>query len=211
MNNEARKTQLNKAKWDRWADNFDAKSPRREFLRNAQRKVISLLEVRPGIHFLDVGCGTGWAVGQVANLAERKGEFYGVDLSPKMVQKARENFRGRNEIHFLQANVESIPLDSDYFDILICTNSFHHYPRPERALAEMHRLLKKGGMLFILDPTADSWAYRVADKAVKIIEPEHIKMYSTKEFEQMFRDAGLRTITSEEIRATSKEIHAGEK
>ncbi len=208
---ESKHVELNRAKWDRWAGTLDRKSWRREFLRNAQSKVISLLDIRPGIHFLDIGCGTGWAVGQVAARAEGKGEFYGVDLSPKMIEKARQNFSSREEMHFLEANVESIPLDSDYFDIIICTNSFHHYPRPDRALAEMYRLLKRGGRLFILDPTADDWIRKTADKFVPLFEPEHVKMYSTKEFQRMFRDAGLRDMTSDETRATSKEIHVGEK
>ncbi len=211
MKDEARQVELNKAKWDRWAGNFDRKSWRRDFLRNAQTTVISLLDVKPGINFLDVGCGTGWAVGEVAQRAQGKGVFYGVDLSPKMIEKAKENFSGRQNIHFLQADVESIPLDSESFDIIICTNSFHHYPRPDRAVAEMWRLLKRGGKLFILDPTADGWIRKVWDKIARRIEREHVKMYSTKEFQQMFRAAGLQYIDSEEIRAKSKSIHVGER
>ncbi len=211
MKDPTRQVELNKAKWDRWAGNFDRKGWRREFFRTAQSKVISLLNVKPGIHFLDVGCGTGWAVGQVAMFADGKGEFYGVDLSPKMIEKARENFNGSENIHFLQANVESIPLDSDSFDVIVCTNSFHHYPRPERALTEMRRLLKIGGKLFILDPTTDDWIRKVGDKIARRIEPEHVKMYSTHEYQQMFRAAGLRHIDSEEIRATSKNIHVAER
>jgi ubiquinone/menaquinone biosynthesis C-methylase UbiE len=211
MKDQSKQIELNKAKWDRWAENFDAKSWRREFLRNGQRSVISLVDIRPGMHFLDVGCGTGWAVGEVARLAGGKGEFYGVDLSPKMIEKAEENFRGRSEMHFLQANVESIPLEGDFFDAMICTNSFHHYPRPERALVEMQRLLKPGGKLFILDPTADSWVSKLADKMIPRIEPEHVKMYSTKEFEQMFQNAGLVDVTSRAIREKSNRIHVGEK
>ncbi len=208
---ESKQVELNKAKWDRWAATLDRKSFRREFLRNAQRKAISVVDIRPGMHFLDVGCGTGWAVGEVANLAGGRGVFYGVDLSPKMIEKARENFQGGENIHFLQANVESIPLDSESFDAIICTNSFHHYPRPDRALAEMQRLLKRGGKLVILDPTANSWIAKVGDKIARRMEPEHVRMYSTKEFQQMFRDAGLRYATSDEIRAKSKRIHVGEK
>ena len=211
MKDQARQTELNRAKWDRWADSFDTKSWRRDFLRNAQSQVISLLDVKPGIHFLDVGCGTGWAVGEVAKQAEDKGVFYGVDLSPRMIEKAKENFNGRENVRFLQANVKSIPLDSASFDIIICTNSFHHYPRPDRALAEMQRLLKRGGKLFILDPTADGWIRKVGDRLVRRIEPEHVKMYSTLEFREMFRAAGLRYMDSEEIRAKSKSIHVGEK
>ena len=211
MSDNEKQVELNKAKWDRWAENFDTKSWRREFLRNGQRSVISLLDIKPGMHFLDVGCGTGWAAGEVARLAGGKGEFYGVDLSPKMIEKAQENFGGREEMHFLRANVENIPLESDFFDAMICTNSFHHYPRPDRALAEMHRLLKPGGKVFILDPTADNLVFKLADKIIPRFEPEHVKMYSTREFQQMFQEAGLRDVTSEAVREKSNRIHVAEK
>ncbi len=93
---------------------------------------------------------------------------------------------------------------------IICTNSFHHYLNPSKALHEIYRLLKKGGKVYILDPTADNWIAKVADKIIKLVEPEHVKLYSTKEFQQLFYHAGLRYITSEIINAHHK-VHIGEK
>jgi ubiquinone/menaquinone biosynthesis C-methylase UbiE len=208
--NEARHLQLNEAKWDKWADTLDGKSWRNNYLRNAQRQVISRLEAKEDIRFLDIGCGTGWAVGQVAKLVDGQGQFYGVDLSTKMVEKAQENFSDMNNFHFLQANAESIPLDADSFDRIICTNSFHHYLHPDLALREMHRLLKIGGKLFILDPTADTWVIKIADKIIKLFEPEHVKLYSTQEFQQMFQIAGLKHIASDWIQGQEK-VHIGQK
>lgn len=208
--NEAKHLQLNEAKWDKWADTLDSKSWRNSYLRSAQRQVISRLDAKENIHFLDIGCGTGWAVGQVAKLVDRHGQFYGVDLSPKMAEKAQENFGGMSNFHFLQANAESIPLDADSFDRIICTNSFHHYLHPDLALREMYRLLKSSGKLFILDPTADTWVIRVADKIIKLFEPEHVKLYSTHEFQQMFQAAGLKYIASDMIQGQEK-VHIGQK
>ncbi len=59
-------------------------------------------DVKENIHFLDIGCGTGWAVGEAAKLVDYKGMFYGVDLSPKMIEKAKSNFRGKDNFHFIQ-------------------------------------------------------------------------------------------------------------
>lgn len=210
MKDEAKHLQLNKAKWDKWANWLDSKGWRHNYLRDAQNKVVSILDVNENIHFLDVGCGTGWAVGEVARLAGNKGWFYGVDLSPKMIEKATDNFKGKDIFHFMQANAESIPLKDNFFDVIICTNSFHHYPKPDKALNEMYRLLKSGGKLYILDPTADSWIAKLADKIIKIVEPEHVKLYSTEEFRQLFENAGLRYIASEIIKAEEK-VHVGEK
>ncbi len=210
MKDKKKLIQMNEAKWDQWADSLDGDSRRSVTLREAQRQVISRLELYPGIHFLDVGCGTGWAVGQVAGLVKDQGLFYGVDLSARMVDKAKRNFHDRPSLRFLQASSDSIPLEGDYFQAIICTNSFHHYPYPDRALKEMNRLLAPGGKLLILDPTADHWFMKVADQFIKRIEPEHIKMYSTREFQQHFQEAGLIYRGSDAINL-HQTIHIGEK
>lgn len=210
MKDKSKHLELNEAKWDKWADSLDKKNWRNDFLRNAQNQVISLLKVQSGIHFLDIGCGTGWAVGQVAKLVNDQGLFYGVDLSPKMIQKAKSNFNSRDHLFFTQANAESLPLDSNFFDIIICTNSFHHYPNPVKALAEMYRLLKSGGKVYILDPTADTWITKLADKIIKTVEPEHVKMYSTREFQQLLDGVGLK-YSNLKIMNGHESIHIGEK
>jgi ubiquinone/menaquinone biosynthesis C-methylase UbiE len=139
-----------------------------------------------------------------------QGVFYGVDLSPKMIEKAKENFQGREHLFFTQANVESIPLDSNFFDMIICTNSFHHYPNPGKAVKEMYRLLKSGGKVYILDPTADTGFMKFIDKIIKMVEPAHVKMYSSKEFQQLFAMAGLKYLAST-IMSGRDTIHIGEK
>ena len=210
MKNEAEHLKSNQLKWDKWADSRDGQGWRDDYLRDAQHKLISLLDIEENIRFLDIGCGAGWAVGEVARLVDDKGLFYGVDLSPKMIAKAQSKFSGKGNFHFIQANAESIPLDDDTFDIIICTNSFHHYLHPDKALKEMYRLLRKGGKIYILDPTADNWLAKAVDKIIKRVEPEHVKLCSTKEFQQLFENARLRYTGSETIKANSK-VHIGEK
>jgi ubiquinone/menaquinone biosynthesis C-methylase UbiE len=211
MKDETKHVQMNEAMWDKWAeaDTLDNNGQLSRILRADQSKVISLLNIHPNVHFLDIGCGTGWAVGQVAKLIDEKGLFYGVDLSPKMIEKAKSNFSGKHNFRFLQANSESIPLEDNLFDIIICTNSFHHYLRPDKALKEMHRLLKSGGKLYLLDPVADLWIVKFFDVFKKVAEPEHVKVYSTKEFQQLFKQAGLKYSSA----ATNwrQGIHIGEK
>jgi ubiquinone/menaquinone biosynthesis C-methylase UbiE len=210
MKDEKKHLQMNEAMWDEWAGWLDTDNRRTRYLREAQSKVISALDIQPGVHFLDIGCGTGWAVDQAANLVDGKGLFYGVDLSAKMIEKAKSNFSGKDNFHFLQANSESIPLNDNFFDIIICTNSFHHYLHPDRALMEMRRLLKSGGKLNILDPVADSWIIKFWDILAKLKEPEHVKIYSTKEFQGMFQQAGLKYLTTNGIN-WHQAIHIGEK
>ncbi len=210
MKNEMKHLQANQEKWDEWAEHLDGGSRRSDFLREAQGRLISILDLERNVQFLDVGCGTGWAVGEAARRVGDQGVFYGIDLSPRMIEKARRNFQGRGNFHFLEANAESIPLENDFFDTIICTNSFHHYLHPERAVQEFSRLLKKGGRVYILDPTADTWVTRLADWVIRRIESEHVKMYSSLEFQQLFENVSLGYIASKPVDSHSK-IHIGEK
>lgn len=210
MNREQKHLELNKKKWDKWSSSLDSEGWKYKFLRQSQQEVILLLELREDICFLDAGCGTGWAVGQVSKALNGKGTLYGVDLSEKMIEKAKENFGENKNIHFIKANAESIPLEDNFFDIIICTNSFHYYLHPDKALKEFHRLLKIGGKLYILDPTADSLFLKIIDKLAKLLEHAHVKMYSTGEFKQLYNEAGLK-YSGTKVVMNQQKVHIGEK
>lgn len=212
IKDEVKHMQSNKEKWDKWASSYDSKNWRNNYLRNLQRKLIASLDIKEDINILDVGCGSGFAVGEVARLANYKGQFYGIDLSAKMIEKAKSNFSGRDNFHFIQANAESIPLEDNFFDIIICTNSFHHYLHPDEAVGEMHRLLRIGGRVYILDPTGDNWIAKILNTITKF-GPEHVKLYSTKEFRHLFESAGLRYVSSSRLGKINMvtKVHIGEK
>jgi ubiquinone/menaquinone biosynthesis C-methylase UbiE len=127
-----------------------------------------------------------------------------------MIDKAKENFKDYPNFHFIVCSSESIPLDDDMFDTIICTNSFHHYLHPAKAMGEMSRLLRAGGMLYILDPTADTWTIKFADKIIKLFEPQHVKLYSTNEFRNLMVGAGLKYIESRKIQGRES-VHIASK
>ena len=105
--------------------------------------------------------------------------MYGIDLSPRMIEKAREAARGIENARFLQANAEHLPFSNSFFDRIICTMSFHHYLHPAKVMSEIARVLKPAGKVCIVDPTADSFLIRWLDRIAKHVEPEHVKPYSS--------------------------------
>ncbi|MGD0581508.1 MAG: class I SAM-dependent methyltransferase [Bacteroidales bacterium] len=207
---ESKHIELNEAKWDGWVDSLDKKGLRSYYLRHGQRDVISILNIREGMSILDIGCGTGWALGQAASLINNKGSFYGVDLSAKMIERAKENFKTKENFYFIKANAESIPLDDNLFDFIICTNSFHHYFNPDKALKEMQRLLKTGGRVYILESNADIWIIKIIDKLAKLFGHGHVKFYNSKEFEELMVGAGLKYEGYKPNRYSQK-VQVGEK
>ncbi len=149
MTHLAEHEKANEQKWDIRSKSFDNK--RFNYFRWMQKQVLSLISFQPGTSFLDLGCGTGWAVCYVADLLEGQGQFTGIDISQGMIERARENASRLENVHFHIASAEQLPIEDDTMDNIICTNSFHHYLHPEKALAEVYRVLKEKGRIYILD------------------------------------------------------------
>jgi ubiquinone/menaquinone biosynthesis C-methylase UbiE len=200
----------NERKWSRRAVTYDDK--RYSYFRFLQKELISLAKIKPPINFLDLGCGTGWAVCYVAKIANGKGNFVGIDISKGMIEKSISNANGLANVNFYEANSDHLPLESNYFDTVICTNSFHHYSRPEAALSEVNRVLKPNGRIYILDVTADDLFIRWVNEKVRAREREHVKFYSSSEYDGMFNHTGLKHIASQRMKILYPlKIHIGEK
>jgi ubiquinone/menaquinone biosynthesis C-methylase UbiE len=159
---------------------------------------------------LDIGCGTGWAVCYAASLVKNEGRFYGIDISSKMIEKAVKNCGGCENIHFYKADAATLPFEDDFFDSIICTNSFHHYFSPSKVLNEVYRVLKPGGKIYIMELTADGLIMKIVDKWLKKREGEFVKHYSTQEYKTLFTEARLNYVTSKLITPPAK-VHIAEK
>ena len=186
----------NVRKWDIRAETYDQR--RFDYFRWMQRKALATLDLKPGVHFLDLGCGTGHAVRYVAEKAKGDGVFCGIDISPRMIEIARET-RGLPNVRFEVASAEELPFEDGYFDVVLCTNSFHHYLLPMRAIEEIRRVLRAGGRLCILDITSDGAFGRWLDARLRRKEPEHVRFYSTAEYAKMFGATGLKVVASRTI------------
>jgi len=208
---KAQHAELNEKKWDLRAESFDDK--RFNYFRFMQKRLVSLLDLKPDQRLLDLGCGTGWAVRYAAILINGRGEFYGIDISSKMIERAIANSSNNKNVHFYQASAEQLPFENNSFDFIICSNSFHHYFNPDKVLSEVHRVLKSKGRIYILDATADGLIVKMADKWTKKKDPTHVKLYSTQEFKTLFVQAKLNHIASKPIVVlfNSMKVHIGEK
>jgi len=187
----------NASKFDAWAATYEDR--RFDFFRLMQKRVLGLLEPRKDSAILDIGCGTGWAVRAAAEMVGPRGSACGIDLSPKMIQHATQAAQGIKNVHFKKANAEELPFEHDSYDFIICTMSFHHYLNPGKAAGEMARVLKPGGRVCIVDPTADFFLIRWVDECIKRKQPEHVSLYSTEEFRHFFEASGLSDVESKRV------------
>ena len=113
------------------------------------------LEIEPGATLLDVGSGTGIFLPFLLKKLGKQGVLVALDYAEEMLRKARgKNFSQR--IGYLQGDVASLPLRSEIFDACVCYSSFPHFQNKPKALAEMNRVLKEGGWLFICHTSSRS-------------------------------------------------------
>ena len=96
---------------------------------------------------LDVGSGTGYLIDMLSK--EHNSEFVGLDLSPEMIKQAKSKKIKNTE--FIEGRSDELPFDDDTFDIVTCSQSFHHYPETDKPMQEARRVLNRGGLYIISD------------------------------------------------------------
>lgn len=96
----------------------------------------------------DLGCGTGQVSLALAPFVSR---VVAVDSSAAMLQAARKRLHGLGNIDLRRGDLEALPIDDGRLDAATLMLVLHHVPEPEKALAEVARVLKPGGRVLIVD------------------------------------------------------------
>ena len=111
-----------------------------------------------GARVLEIAPGPGYFAVEIARFG--RFEVTGLDVSHTFVEIARENaVRAGVKADFHQGDVAAIPFAADSFDLIVCQAAFKNFTAPAKALNEMHRVLRPGGMAVIQDLSRNaSWA-----------------------------------------------------
>ena len=146
------------------------------------------------LKMLDIGCGTGQLISHLAKQLPNA-KLYGIDLTEAMINRAKQKLKQYKNITLQQASVENIPHKDKLFDYILTTEAFHHFPDPEKALLEMKRVLKDDGKIILIDINFGPGISYLFHK----IEPGNKKIYSKKQFRQLFKATGLHLIEQKRI------------
>jgi arsenite methyltransferase len=113
----------------------------------------SLGELRPGERVVDVGCGAGMDSLIAARMVGPEGQVIGVDMTPAMLQKARQAAAESKvaNVEFREGYGEALPVADGWADVVISNGVLNLMPDKAAALQEMARVLKPGGRLQIAD------------------------------------------------------------
>jgi ArsR family transcriptional regulator len=96
----------------------------------------------------DLGCGTGQLTETVAPYVRR---VISVDGSTDMLDAARHRLGGAKNVELRQGELESLPIESGELDVAMLSLVLHYSPAPARALAEVGRVVRKGGRVLVVD------------------------------------------------------------
>jgi SAM-dependent methyltransferase len=96
----------------------------------------------------DLGCGTGQLTETVAPYVRR---VISVDGSTDMLEAARHRLGGAKNVELRQGELESLPIDNGELDVAMLSLVLHYSPSPARALAEVGRVIRKGGRVLVVD------------------------------------------------------------
>ena len=127
--------------WDRNAGRYD------RFMRKdraAYDEIYAL--IRPVVKaktVLELATGTGLIAKHIVNAAAH---IEATDASAEMIAEAKRDNRS-TKLHFSVQNMFCLPYAEESFDVVIVSNALHIVPQPEKALAEIRRVLKDGGVL----------------------------------------------------------------
>lgn len=134
--------------FDRWAQQGDAE--RMEAGHGARaRDALAAVPVQPGQRLVDLGCGNGWATRALHARAGATGWCYGVDASPDMIARAREQSANLDRIEFRVAEFHDLPWPDGHFAHGFSFEALYYALDLGAALREVRRVLEPGGTLIV--------------------------------------------------------------
>lgn len=199
MNSQKYK-QLSVGEFTKVADRYESDNAGiYKMCKNDYPDILADLEKEEFTDLLDCGCGTG---PMISLLHEQYPErnYTGLDLTPKMIEVA--NSKKLSNTNFIVGDCENLPFDENSFDAVICSQSFHHYPNPQKFFNSVCRVLRSGGRLILRDNTGSDillWLINHIELPLcRLAGHGDVKVYKLSEVKYMCEKAGLLVETLEQ-------------
>jgi ubiquinone/menaquinone biosynthesis C-methylase UbiE len=182
-----------RAYYERTAHQYDASMRLTERLLLGNARAWAASQARGNV--LEVGVGTGRNLPFYSDAAS----LVGIDLSPAMLQLARQRARDLAvSIDLREASAESLPFADNSFDCVVCTLTLCSVADDRRALSEMARVLRGGGRLILVEHVRSPvWAIRMIEHILEPLSVRHEQDHLLRDPMDYLPAAGLQVESCE--------------
>ena len=197
-----------------------------------KRYTVELAGVRRGQRVLDLAGGTGDLAARFSRLVGAGGEVVVADINGSMLEVGRDRLTDRGlvgNISYVQADAETLPFPDNHFDCITMAFGLRNVTHKEQALASMHRVLKPGGRVLVLEfskptlpglgPFYDLYSFSVLPAVGKLVTgdadsyrylAESIRMHPDQAtLQAMMEDAGLERCDYHNLSGGIVALHRG--
>ena len=171
--------------------------------RRLRRRFLRFVPIRSGNHVLEVGCGTGVVLRDVAQLTGARGHVTGIDPSQELLKVARGlcgAARGRAPIVLRAGTGARLPFAADRFDVALAITVILHVADPLAVVGEMARVTRKGGRIGLQDQDFGVIAVAHPDRELTdrimhgVARHVYEEPYSGRRLPGLLRAAGLQNV-----------------
>jgi ubiquinone/menaquinone biosynthesis C-methylase UbiE len=118
-----------------------------------RHEIVAALELTPGMAVADIGAGTGFFSRLFAEKVGPTGKVYAVDIAPRFLEHIAAESRKQGQAHVVTilGSQDSTNLPRASVDLVFLSDVYHHFEKPEKALATIHQALRPGGRLVVIE------------------------------------------------------------
>ena len=177
------------------------------FERGLRERGLELLDIQEGEIVLEIGFGTGFSLVEIAKRVGTTGKACGIDLTPEMVEVARERLKKERlaeRVELYEGDAREMPYQDGQFDVVYMAATLELFDAPDipRVLAEIKRVLKPAGRLGIISMPREGYEDSIILRFYEWLHRTFPRYASCRPIyvEDSIRDAGFKIIKAEEMK-----------
>jgi SAM-dependent methyltransferase len=151
------------------------------------RRILPMLPLKQRL--LEIGCANGFFLQLAQELGFR--EVWGVEPGAEAVRRADPAIRAR----IVNAHFSADLFPAESFDVVCCFQVLDHLLSPNTVLADVHRLLRPGGLVLLINHNIRSWFPRLLGERSPMYDIEHIYLFDKQTVQQLLHKNGFEPVT----------------
>ncbi len=134
----------------KWSERFESES--REIFHE-RLQIMEATGISPGMAVADIGAGTGFFSEMFAHQVGGEGRVYAVDIVDTFLARIAERSKqsGLNNVTVVKGTEKDTTLPKECIDVAFVCDTYHHFEYPQSSMASVHRALRPGGSLVVVD------------------------------------------------------------